>query len=71
MTTNALENTALVGAFNQAQVYRKSGITVAISTENEDYFIYNKLAVRAEERLALAVYRPAAFCKVEAIVAGS
>ena len=71
VTTNALENTALVGAFNQAQVYRKSGITVAISTENEDYFIYNKLAVRAEERLALAVYRPAAFCKVEAIVQGS
>jgi HK97 family phage major capsid protein len=71
VTTNALENTALVGAFNQAQVFRRSGISIAISTENEDYFIYNKLAVRAEERLALAVYRPAAFCKVEAIVAGS
>lgn len=70
-TTNALENTALVGAFNQAQVFRKSGISIAISTENEDYFIYNKLAVRAEERLALAVYRPAAFCKVEAISQGS
>jgi HK97 family phage major capsid protein len=71
VTTNALENTALVGAFNQAQVFRRSGIAIAISTENEDYFIYNKLAVRAEERLALAVYRPAAFCKVEAIVQGS
>ena len=71
VTTNALENTGLVGAFNQAQVFRRSGIAIAISTENEDYFIYNKLAVRAEERLALAVYRPAAFCKVEAIVQGS
>jgi HK97 family phage major capsid protein len=71
VTTNAVENTALVGAYNQAQVYRRSGIAIAISTENEDYFIYNKLAVRAEERLALAVYRPAAFCKVEAIVQGS
>lgn len=71
VTTNALENTALVGAFNQAQIFRRSGISIAISTENEDYFIYNKLAVRAEERLALAVYRPAAFCKVEAIVQGS
>lgn len=71
VTTNALENTALVGAFNQAQVFRRSGIAIAISTENQDYFIYNKLAVRAEERLALAVYRPAAFCKVEAIVQGS
>ena len=71
VTTNALENTALVGAFNQAQVYRRSGIAIAISTENEDYFTKNKVAVRAEERLALAVYRPSAFCKVEAIVQGS
>jgi HK97 family phage major capsid protein len=71
VTTNAIENTGLVGAFNQAQIFRRSGIAIAISTENEDYFIYNKLAVRAEERLALAVYRPAAFCKVEALVAGS
>jgi HK97 family phage major capsid protein len=71
VTTNARENTALVGAFNQAQIFRKSGISIVVSTENEDYFIYNKLAVRAEERLALAVYRPTAFCKVESIVAGS
>lgn len=71
VTTFARANTALVGAFNQAQVYRRSGIAIAISTENEDYFTKNKLAVRAEERLALAVYRPAAFCKVEAIVQGS
>lgn len=72
VTTNALENTALVGAFTpHAQVFRRSGIEIAISTENEDYFIKNKLAVRAEERLALAVYRPAAFCKVEGFVQGS
>lgn len=71
VTTNALENTALVGAYNQAQVFRRSGIAIAISTENEDYFIKNKVAVRAEERLALAVYRPTAFCKVEALVQGS
>lgn len=71
VTTHAIENTGLVGAFNQAQIFRRSGISVAISTENEDYFIKNKVAVRAEERLALAVYRPAAFCKVEALVQGS
>lgn len=70
-TTNIAQNTALVGDFTQAQVFRRSGIEIAISTENEDYFIYNKLAVRAEERLALAVYRPAAFCKIEAVVQGS
>jgi HK97 family phage major capsid protein len=71
VTTNALENTALVGAFNQAQVFRRSGITLKITDSHEDYFVYNKLAVVAEERLALAVYRPSAFCKVEAIVQGS
>jgi HK97 family phage major capsid protein len=72
VTTNIAENTGLVGAFRpHAQVFRRSGIDVAISTENEDYFLKNKVAVRAEERLALAVYRPAAFCKVEALVQGS
>ena len=71
VTANAVLNTALVGAFNLAQVYRRSGIDIAISTENEDYFLKNKVAVRAEERLALAVYRPSAFCKIEAIVVGS
>jgi HK97 family phage major capsid protein len=71
VTTNAVANTALVGAFNQAQVFRRSGITIKITDSHEDYFVYNKLAVVAEERLALAVYRPSAFCKVEAIVQGS
>jgi HK97 family phage major capsid protein len=71
VTTNALENTALVGAFNQAQVFRRSGIVIKITDSHDDFFVYNKLAVVAEERLALAVYRPAAFCKVEAIVQGS
>lgn len=71
VTTNAILNTALVGAFNLAQVFRRSGLEIAISTEHDTYFIYNKVAVRAEERLALAVYRPSAFCKVEAIVQGS
>lgn len=72
VTTNALQNTALVGAFTpHAQVFRRSGLSIAISTENEDYFIKNKVAVRAEERLALAVYRPSAFCKVEGFVQGS
>jgi HK97 family phage major capsid protein len=72
VTSNIPQNTALVGAFRPfAQIFRRSGIDVAISTENEDYFIKNKVAVRAEERFALAVYRPSAFCKVEAIVVGS
>lgn len=59
------EGTALVGAFRPfAQVFRREGITVTASTEHDTYFTSNKVAVLAEERLALAVYRPAAFCKV-------
>lgn len=70
-TTAIPQNTGLVGDFRQGQVFRRSGINVDITDSHDDYFIYNKLAVRAEERLALAVYRPAAFCKVEALVQGS
>jgi len=59
------EGTALVGAFRPfAQVFRKGGITVTASTEHSTYFVENKVAILAEERLALAVYRPTAFCKV-------
>lgn len=72
VTSQEPQNTALIGAFTpHAQIYRRSPITLAISTENEDYFTKNKVAVRAEERLALAVYRPAAFVAVQSIVQGS
>jgi HK97 family phage major capsid protein len=68
ITTAMTENTALVGAFRpHAQIFRRTGISVAVSDSHDTYFIYNKLAVRAEERLALAVYRPAAFCSVTGI----
>jgi HK97 family phage major capsid protein len=59
------EGTALVGAFRPfAQVFRKGGIRVVASTEHSTYFTENKVAILAEERLALAVYRPSAFCSV-------
>jgi HK97 family phage major capsid protein len=65
VTPMIAEGTALVGAFRPyAQVFRRSGITVSLSTEHASYFVENKVAVLAEERLAFAVYRPAAFCKV-------
>lgn len=59
------EGTALVGAFQpHAQIFRKGGVRVVASTEHSTYFVENKVAILAEERLALAVYRPAAFCSV-------
>lgn len=56
---------ALVGAFKSAaQVFRKGGIRVEASNSHVDFFIKNLVAIRAEERLALAVYRPGAFGEV-------
>jgi HK97 family phage major capsid protein len=57
--------TALVGAFKTgAQIFRKGGIRVEASNSHQDFFVKNLVAIRAEERLALAVYRPQAFGKV-------
>ncbi|WP_077223406.1 phage major capsid protein [Rathayibacter sp. VKM Ac-2630] len=61
-------NSALVGAFAQGgQIFRKGGITVEASNSHADYFQKNLTALRAEERLALAVYRPGAFGLVTAL----
>lgn len=70
VTPSQTENTAIVGAFRtMAQIFRKPGsaITITVSTEHDTYFVYNKVAILAEERLLLAVYRPAAFCTVTGI----
>lgn len=62
-TTLAMSvNQFLVGAFRLgAQLFDRMAIEVLLSTENEDDFVKNMITIRAEERLALAVYRPAAF----------
>lgn len=56
------QNTFLTGAFNLgAQIFDRMDVEVLLSTENEDDFIRNMCTIRAEERLALTVYRPEAF----------
>lgn len=68
VTSGMVENTALVGAFRpHAQIFRREGVSIMVSTEHSTYFVENKVAILAEERLALAVYRPAAFATVTGI----
>lgn len=67
-TTEMTENTALVGAFStQAEVMRREGITVTLSTEHSTYFVDRKVAILGEERILLAIYRPTAFCTATGI----
>lgn len=61
--TNAMaDDHFMVGAFNiAAQVFDREIANVEVSTEHADFFTRNMVAIRAEERLALAVYRPESF----------
>ena len=65
VTTQAMTlDQFLVGAFRLgAQVFDRQQATITIATENEDDFVNNLVTILAEERLALAVYRPEAFVK--------
>lgn len=65
ITTAMAAGTALVGAFKLgAQIWQREGVRVEAFDQNEDDVNFNRITVRVEERLALAVYRPKAFCTV-------
>jgi HK97 family phage major capsid protein len=63
VTTQAISaDKFLAGAFQMgAQVFDRWQARVEVATENEDDFTKNLVTILAEERLALAVYRPEAF----------
>jgi HK97 family phage major capsid protein len=56
--------TALVGDGTMAAVVDRMDTVIYTTDSHSDYFIRNILVILAEERVALPVFRPAAFAKV-------
>lgn len=64
-TTSIAAGTCLVGAFRLgAQIFRKLGLTIETTNSDASDFQFNRIAIRAQTRLTLAVYRPLGFCTV-------
>ena len=62
------ENTAVVGDFATfSELAVRRGVDVQVSNSHSTYFTEGKQAVRADLRVALVFYRPAAFCTVTGI----
>jgi HK97 family phage major capsid protein len=52
----------IVGAFRfGAQVFDRQGVTIKVADQHSDDFIKNMIVIRAEKRLAFAVWRPNLF----------
>ena len=65
VTTATAAGTIIVGAFKTcASVVSRGGVSVSMTNTNEDDFVKNLVTIRAEERMALAVRRPAGFKKL-------
>ena len=65
VSTAVAQGTIIVGAFKTCgSVVSKNGVSVEATNTNEDDFVKNLMTIRAEERLALAVRRPAGFKKL-------
>jgi hypothetical protein len=57
----------VVGDGTAAQVFDRMAAQLLIADQHSDFFIRNMFVLLAEERLGLAVYRPAAFALVDAV----
>lgn len=68
ITTAETENTGLLGDFQMySELHNRRGANIKVSDSHSDYFVKGKLAVRADARVALTIYRATAFCKVTGI----
>ena len=62
LSNSITAGTFLLGAFDMgAEIKDRMQATVEVSRENSDNFVKNMITILAEERIALVVYRPAAF----------
>jgi HK97 family phage major capsid protein len=67
-TDGLTAGTSLIGAFDLSctQAVRR-GVTMSVSTENEDNFMRGRITVKAEMRLALVCYRPTGILKLSGL----
>lgn len=64
-STAVPEGTGIPGDYaNFIELTERQGIEVEISNSHSTYFVEGKQAIRADVRVALPVYRPAAMCEV-------
>ena len=61
------ENTALVGDFRQAVLWKREAPSILVSDQHSDFFVRNLLAILAERRDAFGVLDPSGFCTVTAV----
>jgi HK97 family phage major capsid protein len=61
-STQVAAGYALVGDFTQATLWTREGINVTASSEHQDFFIKNMVAILGEGRFAFGVRTPKAFC---------
>jgi len=63
-TASQTQGQFLAGAFTlAAEIFDREDATVRVAEQHSDFFVRNMVAVLAEERLALAIYRAAAIVK--------
>jgi HK97 family phage major capsid protein len=67
VTTAVGAGTAIIGTQAAAQLWYRGGLSVEATNSHQDYFTKNLIAIRAERRLGLAVYRPSAWTVVSGL----